>query len=166
MRTTYRTLTALGWALVLLGSAASAGTFTWTGSAGTTGWGDKRLVEEGPPPVYVNNWGRYGNPPAFPQPGDDVVIGPGYVVVQNHSANEVVHVLTLGGGATLTLGNDRGLTLQADSPVDGTIRLADSIYGGAADLRIEGPVSLTGTGGVAFVSNNQNRIRGGTPRPF
>jgi len=59
---------------------------------------------------------------------------------------------------TATVFENGALTLRDTDPHGATIRLADGAYAGAADLRIEGPVSLTGTGGVAFVSKYLNRI--------
>ena len=83
---------------------ASAGTFTWTRAADSDGWWATKLIPESDPQEYMNNWGHSGDPPAFPDAGDDAVISKaigGWNV--SLSPNASVHDLTVGSDDSLTI---------------------------------------------------------------
>ncbi len=149
----------LGSALVLLtlcGHAAAQYDFTWTGAAGTNGWGDTAVFSPGPPPVYINNWGVTGNPPPLPGATDTVYIGTANVV--GTVVDPTAARLDLGTTASLSLGNGYALELYGDSTFDGELRLSDSAASGVADLRVHADLAIDGVGRIKFTTNCGNRL--------
>lgn len=98
-----RTQPFAGWAIVLclllsagLVTPVLAGTYTWTGQAGTN-WYATALIPESDPPQYINSFGM--SPPVWPGAADDAVVGMTANIWDGH-----VTLLNLSNSGTISTG--------------------------------------------------------------
>ncbi len=131
----------------VLSQSALGGSFTWTGDVGTQEWFDYRVYDSYQDAEgywhdsYINNWGSiwgWDNDPPLEYPndaGDDVAIGPGWVVQAAYpygaSAGDVTVAGTVFGDVSCA-----DLTVESTGRVDGafvdvvgTARIAGTVSG-------------------------------------
>ena len=140
---------------------AGAGTYNWNGAAGSNDWYDTEVAYIPPdPPLYVNNWGVYGNPPPFPGPGDNVHIdaGGGYGVEVTAAA--YCQDLTIGSDDSLTILNGRALTVHGNSISNGNIVYIGGTSSGTGLHVDHATTTLSGGGSLILSDSSRNIIRG------
>lgn len=141
---------------------ASAGLFEWSPyGTSNSDWLWTQTISGG---LYVNNWGRTGNPVAMPAAGDDVHIGPVSGKPSPTISAEMVDVktVTIAAGTSLSLSSSNltieGSGLTTASPITLTSSQI-SFNGASAQLSTSSPISLT-NGGL-FVTGASLLLTGG-----